>query len=83
VTALIRVAPNLRAVFAAHVVFEFMSWGHLRSANDIQGDCLMRVTAETPDLKVQISCVERVSQRRRRLGRPFIPKHALIPRLAS
>ncbi len=38
----------------------------------------MRVAAEAADFEV----VERVTQRRRRLRRPLVAEHALIPRLA-
>ena len=41
-------------------------WACLRPADDVQRHCLMRIAAEAADLKVEISCVQRVAQRRER-----------------
>jgi len=77
--ALVGIAPNLGTILAAHVAFQFVDGGRFRPAYDIQRHGLVSVTAQAADLKVEIPCVERVSQRRRRLGRPLVPEHALIP----
>jgi hypothetical protein len=49
--ALVGVAPNLRAVLAAHVAFQFVNRRCLGSAHDVQRYGLMRVTAKAADLK--------------------------------
>jgi hypothetical protein len=49
----------------------------------VQGHRLMGVAAEAADLKVEMSCVQRVPQRRGGLRWPLVPKHALVPSFAS
>jgi hypothetical protein len=50
--ALVGIAPHLRAVLAAHVPLQFVDRRRLRPAHDVERDGLMRVAAETADLKV-------------------------------
>ena len=46
-----RIAPNLRAVLAAHVPLQFVDGRRLRPADNVQGHCLVGVAAEAADLK--------------------------------
>jgi hypothetical protein len=73
------IAANLRAVLAAHVTFQFVDGRCLWPADNVQGHCLMSVTAEAADLKVVISRVQRVAEAGRGLSRSFESKHALVP----
>jgi hypothetical protein len=59
--ALVRVAANLRAVLAAHVAFQFVDWGRLRPAHDVQRDRLVGIATEAPDLKISIAGVEGIA----------------------
>jgi len=61
--ALVGIASNLRAVLAAHVPLQFVDWRCLWPADDVQRYCLVGIAAEAADLKVEISGVQRVSQR--------------------
>jgi hypothetical protein len=59
---------------------QFVDRGCHRSADDIQRHRLMRVAAEQQrTLKVEVSCVEGISQCRGRLGRPLESEHPLVP----
>ena len=77
--ALVGVAPNLRAVLAAHVPLQFVDGRRLRPAHDVQRHSLMRVAAKAADLKVEISRVQSVAEARRGLSRSFESEHALVP----
>ena len=50
--ALVGIAPDLRAVLAAHVAFQFMDRRCLRSPHDVEGDGLMRVAAKASDFEI-------------------------------
>src|SRR6478736_6360225 len=80
-TALVWIAANLRAVLAPHVAFQFMDRHCLWSPHDVEGNGLMRIAAKAADFEVDITGVQRVTQRRRRLRRTLKAEHALIPRL--
>jgi hypothetical protein len=80
---LVRIAPNLRAVLAAHVTFQFVDGRRLRPAHDVQCHCLVRVAAEAADLKVEISGVQGIAEARRGLSRSFETQHALNGQLPS
>jgi hypothetical protein len=64
------------------IPLQFVDGCGFRPADDIQRHRLMRIAAEAADLKVEISCVEGIAQRRGRMGWPLVPEHAGIPRLA-
>jgi len=51
--------------------------------HDIQSDRLMRVAAKAFDFEVEISSVERVTERRRGLGRSLKAEHPLVPGFAG
>lgn len=61
--ALIWIAPNLRAIHAAHVALQFMDRRRLGSADDVERYSLMRVATEAPHFKVQISLITPISLR--------------------
>jgi hypothetical protein len=77
--ALEGVTPNLRAVLAAHIAFQFVDGRRLRPADDVQSDRLMGVAAKAADLKIEISGLQSVAEGRRGLSRSFESEHALIP----
>jgi len=52
--ALILIAPNFRAIFAAHVAFQLMDRRRLRPPDNIERDPLMRVAAKTPHFEVAV-----------------------------
>jgi hypothetical protein len=81
VAAFVGVATNLRAVLAAHLALQFVDGCCLRPADDIQRHRLVSVAAEAADLKVEISGVQGVSQRRGVLSRALVSKHPLVPSL--
>jgi hypothetical protein len=60
VAALVRVAPNLRAIHAAHVALQFVDSGRLRPPHDVQRHRLVRVAAQAADLKVAVKRSERL-----------------------
>jgi hypothetical protein len=76
--ALVRIASNLRAIFAAHVAFEFVDRRCLRPSHDIQRDGLMCVAAKASDLEITITRIECVTKRGRGLGRALITEHAVV-----
>ena len=45
--ALVGIATDLRAILAAHVALQLVDRRRLRPPDDVQGDGLMRVAAET------------------------------------
>ena len=62
--ALVRIAPNLRAVLAAHVALQFMDRRRLRSAHDVERDGLVRVAAKAFHFEIAVPGVDRVAERR-------------------
>jgi hypothetical protein len=82
-TALERIAANLRAILAAHVALQFVDRCRLWSADHIEGHCLMRVAAETANLKIEIPGIERVTQGWRWLRWTLVAKHTLVPGFAG
>jgi hypothetical protein len=60
-----------------------MNGSCLGPPDDIQRNRLMRVAAETANLKVEVSCIECIRHRRRWLRRALIAEHALIPCFAG
>ena len=67
--ALVRVAPNLRAILASHVEFQFMDRRRLRPPHDVEGDSLVGIATEASDFEKSVTSIERVAQSRRGLGR--------------
>jgi hypothetical protein len=55
----------------------------LGAPNDVQRHRLMRIAAEAFDFEIEIASVQRVTQRRRRLGRSLKAEHALVPSLTG
>ena len=78
---LVGIAPDLRAVLAPHVAFQFMDRRRLRSPHDVERDGLMRVAAKAFHFEIAEPGVDRVAQRGRWLRRTLKAKHALVPRL--
>jgi hypothetical protein len=60
--SLVRVAPDLGAVLAPHVAFQFVDRRRLRPPYDIQRDRLMCVTAKAFDFKIEVTSVEGVAE---------------------
>jgi hypothetical protein len=80
--AFVRIAAHLRAVLAAHVAFQFVDRRGLRSPHGVEGDGLMRVTAKAAHFEIDVSGIERITERWRGLRRTAIAEHALVPRFA-
>jgi hypothetical protein len=78
-----RIGPDLRAVLAPHVAFQFMDRRRLRSPHDVQRYGLMRVAAKAFHFEIAKPGVDRVTERRRWLRRSLKAEHALGPRLAG
>jgi hypothetical protein len=55
----------------------------LRPPDDIERYRLVRVAAKTTDLKIAVTGVEGITDRRRRLHRSFVTEHPHVPRLAT
>jgi hypothetical protein len=55
----------------------------LRPADDVERDGLMGLAAEAADLEESKAGIERIAERRRRLGRSLKAEHALVPSLAG
>jgi hypothetical protein len=51
----------------------------LRPAHNVERHRLVSLAAEAADLKIEISSVQGVAQRRRGLSRAFESKHSLVP----
>jgi hypothetical protein len=68
------IAPDFRAVLAAHVAFQFMDRRCLRSPHDVEGNRLMRVAAEAADLKIEVACIEDIAHHYRQ---KLAPRDAL------
>jgi hypothetical protein len=51
--ALVRIAPDLRAVVAPHVPFQLMNRRGLRPADDVERDGLMRVVPRDNELSTE------------------------------
>jgi hypothetical protein len=81
--ALVRIAPDFGALAAAHVAFEFMDRRRLRSPHDVEGNRLVRVAAKATDFEIEITGIECVAQRGRRLCRTLKAEHPLVPRIAG
>jgi hypothetical protein len=62
--ALIGITAHLRAVLAAHVTLQLMDRRCLRAAHNVEGNRLMGIAAEAADFKIQVACIERVTQGR-------------------
>jgi hypothetical protein len=60
-TALVRKAPKLRAVPTSHVSLQLMDRRALGPTDDVQRDSLMRVAAEAPNFKVDVTSIERIA----------------------
>src|SRR4029079_11484405 len=78
--ALVGIAPDLRAILAAHVPFEFVDRCCLRSPHDVQGDGLVCVAAKAFHFEVAVSGVERIAERGRWLRWSLKAEHTLVPR---
>ena len=77
--ALVGIAPDLRAVLAPHVAFEFVDRCRLWSPRDVERDGLVRTAAKAFDFEIAKPGVDRIAQRR--LRRSLKAKHALVLRL--
>src|ERR1700716_1809866 len=55
VAALIRVAPDLRAILASHVTLQFVDRCRLRPTDNIQRHRLVRIAAEAPDFEIAVA----------------------------
>ena len=55
----------------------------LRSAHDVERDGLVRVAAEAANFEINISGIERIAERGRRLRGAAIAEHSLSPRFAG
>ena len=62
--ALVQIAANFRAIFAAHVAFQLMDRRRLRPPHDIERDRLMRIEAEALHFEIEVTGVERIAERR-------------------
>jgi hypothetical protein len=60
--ALVGIAPNLRAILASHVAFQFVDGGRLGPAHDVQSHRLACVATKTANLKIEVSGVQGVNQ---------------------
>jgi hypothetical protein len=67
--ALIGITAQLRAVLASHVALQLMDRRCLRAPPNIEGNGLMGIAVEAADLKIEVFCIERVTERRRGLRR--------------
>jgi hypothetical protein len=81
--ALVGIATDLRTIPATHVSFQFVNRRCFGPPHDIQRHRLMRVAAKAFDFEIKITGVERVAERRRRLGRSPKAEHALVPSIAG
>jgi hypothetical protein len=79
VAALVGIAPNLRAILAAHIALELEDRRFLGPADRVQRDGLVGVSAVATNLEVAVARVEGVPHRWRGLGRPAISQHAVNP----
>jgi hypothetical protein len=82
-TALVRVASDLRAIFATHVALQLVDRRRLRPTHNVEGDGLVSVAAKAFDFEISVSSIERVAERRRGLCRSLKAEHALVPSLAG
>ena len=82
IVPLIGIAANLRTVPAPHIPFEFMDGCRLRSADDVQGDCLMRVAAKAFHFAIEVASIETSPRAGGRLSRALEAEHAFVPGLA-
>src|SRR3984885_4905819 len=77
---LVGVAPQLRAVLAAHVSFQLMDRRVLRPANDVECDRLISVAAEAANLEPAKSAVDALRDCWRGLCRATVALRADRPR---
>ncbi len=56
--ALVRIAANVRAVFAPHVSLQLMDRRRLRPPHDVERDGLMRIAAEAFHFEIEVTRVE-------------------------
>jgi len=82
-TALVGIAPNLRAVPASHVALKLVDGRGLGPSHDVERDGLVRVAAEAADFEIEVTGIERITERGRRLRGTAITEHALVPRFAG
>lgn len=82
-TALVRIAPNLRAILTSHVALQLVDWCCLRAADDVERDGLVGVATKAANLKVSKTAVQGVADCRRRLRRPLVAEHPVIPGLTG
>ena len=75
--ALVRIAPDLRAVFAPHVPLQFMDRRCLWRAHDVQGIGLVGVAAKAAQFEVAVLGIECVTGRRPPLRRAWEPSMRL------
>src|SRR4051812_14168926 len=80
--AFVGISPDLRAILAAHIAFQFMDWRCFRSPHDVEGNSLMRVAAEAFHFEIAIPGVDRVAERGRWLRRALKAEHAHVPSAA-
>ena len=64
----------------ARVAFQFKDWRGLWPSHDVERDGLMR---EAADFEIEVTGVEGVAERWRRLRRAATAEHSLIPRFAG
>ncbi len=81
--ALVRIAPNFRAVFAAHVAFQLMDRRRFLSADDVKRDGLMCIAAEALHFEIEVTSVKGIARRRGRLRRTLKSEHSLVPSVAG
>jgi hypothetical protein len=63
--ALVRIVAHLQAVLAPHIALQLVDRRRLRPPHDVQRHGLVGIAAETADLKVELTRIERVAKRRR------------------
>jgi hypothetical protein len=78
-TALVGIAPNLTAILAAQMPLQFVDRCRLWSADDIECDSLVRVTAETANLKVAVAGIQGFAESVGRLRRTLEREHTFVP----
>jgi hypothetical protein len=72
--ALVGITPYFGALAATHVAFQHVNRRRLRPAHDIERDGLMRVAAETANLKIEVACIEDIAHHYRQ---KLAPRDAL------
>jgi hypothetical protein len=59
--ALVRIAAHLRAILAAHVTFQFVDGGGLRSPHNVERHGLVRVATEASDFEIAVTSIEGIA----------------------